>query len=46
MMIGRKKLKDVQFITEVIESSINMEGARRFAYDPGTYIIFRFNTID
>lgn len=34
ILIGRKKCKDVQFYTEVIESSLNLEGSRRSAYDP------------
>jgi nucleosome binding factor SPN SPT16 subunit len=34
IMIGRKKVKDVQFYTEVIEASLNLEGSRRSAYDP------------
>lgn len=34
IMIGKKKHKDVQFFTEVIDSSLNLEGARRSSYDP------------
>lgn len=34
IMIGKKKCKDVQFITEVVDSSLNLDGARRSAYDP------------
>lgn len=34
IMIGKKKQKDIQFYTEVIDSSLNLEGARRSAYDP------------
>ena len=34
IIIGKKKQKDVQFYTEVIESSLNLEGARRSSYDP------------
>jgi nucleosome binding factor SPN SPT16 subunit len=34
ILIGKKKQKDVQFFTEVIESSLNLEGARRSSYDP------------
>jgi nucleosome binding factor SPN SPT16 subunit len=34
ILIGRKKHKDVQFYTEVIEASLNLEGSRRSAYDP------------
>jgi nucleosome binding factor SPN SPT16 subunit len=33
-MIGKKKQKDVQFYTEVIESSQNLDGSRRSNYDP------------
>jgi nucleosome binding factor SPN SPT16 subunit len=34
VMVGKKKQKDVQFFTEVIDSSLNLEGTRRSAYDP------------
>ena len=34
VMIGKKKQKDVQFYTEVIEASQNLEGARRSSFDP------------
>jgi nucleosome binding factor SPN SPT16 subunit len=34
ILIGKKKQKDVQFFTEVIEASLNLEGARRSSYDP------------
>lgn len=34
IMINKKKAQDVQFYTEVVESVINMEGARRSTYDP------------
>lgn len=34
IMIGKKKQKDVQFYTEVIDSSLNLDGARRSSYDP------------
>jgi len=34
ILIGKKKQKDVQFFTEVIESSLNLDGGRRSAYDP------------
>lgn len=34
VMIGKKKCKDVQFLTEVVEASMNLDGARRSAYDP------------
>lgn len=34
ILIGKKKHKDVQFYTEVVESSLNLEGSRRSSYDP------------
>ena len=34
IMIGKKKHKDVQFYTEVIEASLNLDGAHRSSYDP------------
>lgn len=34
ILIGKKKQKDVQFYTEVIEASLNLEGTRRSSYDP------------
>lgn len=34
ILIGKKKQKDVQFYTEVIEASLNLEGSKRSAYDP------------
>jgi nucleosome binding factor SPN SPT16 subunit len=34
IIIGKKKQQDVQFFTEVIEASINMDGNRRSSYDP------------
>ena len=34
IMIGKKKQKDVQFYTEVVDASLNLEGARRSSYDP------------
>jgi len=34
VMIGKKKQKDVQFYTEVVEASQNLDGARRSGYDP------------
>ena len=34
IMIGKKKQKDVQFFTEVVDSSLNLDGARRSSYDP------------
>jgi len=34
LMIGKKRHKDVQFYTEAIESSVNLDGNRRSHYDP------------
>jgi nucleosome binding factor SPN SPT16 subunit len=34
ILIGKKKQKDIQFYTEVIESSLNLDNQRRSAYDP------------
>jgi nucleosome binding factor SPN SPT16 subunit len=34
ILIGKKKQKDVQFYTEVVESSLNLENSRRSSYDP------------
>jgi nucleosome binding factor SPN SPT16 subunit len=34
VLIGKKKYKDVQFYTEVVESSLNLDNTRRSAYDP------------
>lgn len=37
IMIGKKKQKDVQFFAEVVESSLNLEGSRRYGAGlPGT----------
>ena len=33
-MIGKKKHKDVQFYTEVMEASLNLDGNHRSSYDP------------
>ena len=33
-MIGKKKQKDVQFFSEVVDSSTNLEGSKRYSYDP------------
>ena len=33
-MIGKKKQKDVQFFSEVVDSSMNLEGSKRYSYDP------------
>lgn len=34
ILIGKKKHKDIQFYTEVIEASLNLDNQRRSAYDP------------
>jgi nucleosome binding factor SPN SPT16 subunit len=34
IMVGKKKHKDIQFYTEVIDASQNIEGNRRSSYDP------------
>lgn len=34
IMVGKKKCSDVQFLTEVVQASLNLDGARRSAYDP------------
>jgi nucleosome binding factor SPN SPT16 subunit len=34
IIIGKKKQKDVQFFTEVVEASMNLEGSKRYSYDP------------
>lgn len=34
ILVNKKKQKDIQFYTEVIETSLNLEGSRRSAYDP------------
>jgi nucleosome binding factor SPN SPT16 subunit len=34
VLVGRKKVKDIQFYTEVIEAAIKIDGAARSAYDP------------
>ena len=34
IMIGKKKHSDVQFYTEVVEASENLDSARRSSYDP------------
>ena len=33
IMIGKKKQKDVQFFTEIVETSLNLDGARRYSHD-------------
>lgn len=33
IMIGKKKQKDVQFFTEVIDASMNLDNARRYSHD-------------
>lgn len=34
VLIGKKKQKDIQFFTEVIDSTLNLDGQRRSHYDP------------
>ena len=34
IMIGKKKQKDVQFFTEVVDSSLSLDGGKRSSYDP------------
>ena len=34
ILINKKKHKDVQFYTEVIDNSLNLDGAKRSSYDP------------
>jgi len=34
IIIGKKKLSDVQFYTEVVEASLNLDGGRRSSFDP------------
>lgn len=34
IMMGKKKQKDVQFMTEVVDGSLNLESSRRSSYDP------------
>ena len=34
IMIGKKKQKDVQFFAEVVDASQNLEGSKRYSYDP------------
>jgi len=34
IIIGKKKQKDVQFYTEVVDSSLSLEGSKRSSYDP------------
>jgi nucleosome binding factor SPN SPT16 subunit len=37
ILIGKKKQKDVQFFTEVIAASLNLDNNRRSAYDPDEF---------
>ena len=37
VLIGKKKQKDVQFYTEVINASVNLDQQRRSAYDPDEF---------
>lgn len=34
ILIGKKKQKDIQFYTEVVDASLNLDNQRRSAYDP------------
>lgn len=34
VLIGKKKYRDIQFLTEVVEASVNLDNNRRSAYDP------------
>lgn len=34
ILVNKKKHKDIQFFTEVIDASVNLDGGRRSAYDP------------
>jgi nucleosome binding factor SPN SPT16 subunit len=34
IMIGKKKQKDVQFFSEVVDSSMNLDGSKNHSYDP------------
>jgi nucleosome binding factor SPN SPT16 subunit len=34
IMVGKKKQKDIQFYTEVVDASLNLENSRRSNYDP------------
>ena len=34
IMVGKKRQKDVQFFTEVVDASLQVDGARRSMYDP------------
>jgi len=37
VLIGKKKTKDVQFFTEVIDASVALDNARRSVYDPDEF---------
>lgn len=34
IMVGKKKQKDIQFFTEVVDASLQVDGGRRSMYDP------------
>lgn len=34
IMVGKKKQRDVQFLTEVVDSSLSLDASKRSAYDP------------
>ncbi len=34
IMVGKKKRRDIQFYTDVVEASTSLDGTRRSAYDP------------
>lgn len=34
IMVGKKKQKDIQFLTEVVDSSLSLDASKRSAYDP------------
>ena len=33
-MVGKKKQKDIQFFTEVVDASLSPDASKRSAYDP------------
>jgi len=34
IMVNKKKQKDIQFFTEAVDSSLNLDSARRYGFDP------------
>ncbi len=34
IMVGKKKQRDIQFLTEVVDSSLSLDASKRSAYDP------------